>query len=59
MCYQEGSLLAANIQLMYNLVDQFVVVIGQVEVSPSNRKQVDLTSESILKSLDDPLKESR
>lgn len=56
LCYQEGSLLAANIELMYNLVDQFVVVIGQVEVSPSNPKQVDMTSESILESLDDPLK---
>ena len=55
LCYQEGKLLAANIKLMYNLVDQFVVVIGQVEISDSHRVAVDTKSKSILELIEDPL----
>lgn len=55
LCYQEGEILAANISLMYEFVDKFVIVIGQVEVSASHTAKMDTTSRSYLLKIRDPL----
>jgi hypothetical protein len=56
LCYQEGKLLSDNIKLMYDLIDQFVIVIGQVEISKSHMAKVDTTSRSSLELIEDPAK---
>lgn len=54
LCYQEGKLLANNIKLMYELVDKFVIVIGQVEISKSHRAKTDISSRHYLNLIEDP-----
>ena len=56
LCYQEGELLAANISLMYERVDKFVIVIGQVEVSESHKSRADTSSRTHLLKINDPLR---
>jgi hypothetical protein len=59
LCYREASLLAANIRWMYELVDQFNVVIGPSDQGPGFTQPEDLDSLEILKAVPDPANKIR
>ena len=54
LCYMEGALLAANIRRMYDLIDDFHIVIGAANTGPHYRPPPDRDSFRILVSMPDP-----
>jgi hypothetical protein len=65
LCYQEGALLCLAIRQVYDLVDEFRVVIGSSDVRPKGHPRGwwaqpdDTTSEAILRAMPDPLNKLR
>ena len=54
LCYMEGALLAANIRRMYDLIDEFRVVIGPANVGAHYHAFPDHESAEIIRRIPDP-----